>query len=342
MDSQPENVANNENKNENKIVIADQNNKTIRDEIYNLEFGHYLENEKIDYRLFFTHAKDITKSFKTLELLPEDRKVLWRAFKHLCDNVRKKQDDEWESKRGESEKIASEIMTQIEKAVVLGSDANSQSEFDKANNILIKCLNKLKKISDNLLRNERKKCWSTWKKAKDDHETRREKIGEAAFNNLSEKANNILKIGTEDNPHDAIKMIREVRTEIKNSILTRRQYKDVHEILQKAGDVAIGRIKDGSFATSRSRIRNLIEDDPKRLQDKLPKVKFILGKKEEELDKLENEINYLDELIENYDGSDNAYITKIEIYVSEKEEKIEEVFKDVKDLKAKIKEIEEN
>lgn len=340
MDSQPENSANNEN--ENKIVIADQNNKTIRDEIYNLEYGHYGDDGKRDYKLFFTHAKEITKLFKTLELLPEDRKVLWRTFKHLCDNVRKKQDKEWESKRGESEKIAAEIMEQIEKAVELGSNANTQSEFDKANNILIKCLNKLKKISDFLLRNERKKCWNAWKKAKDDHETRREQIGQTAFNKLSEEANNILGIATDDNPHDAIKMIREVRTEIKNSILTRKQYKDVHEILQKAGDVAIGRIKDGSFATSRGRIRSLLEDDSKRLKDKLPKIKFMLGKKEEELDKLENEIDYLDELIENYEGNDNAYISKIENYINEKEDKIEEVFKDVKDLKAKIKEIEEN
>ncbi|MCC7430353.1 hypothetical protein IT568_05885 [bacterium] len=323
-----------EKKSKQKIVVVEENAKSIKDEIYNLEFGH-IQGEHRNYKGFFIHAKQITELFKSLEILNEDRKTLWKSFKHLCDKVRSEQKESQEKfsvQKESSNQVRDEIIAIIEKASEIGLNATTQSEFDKANNLLIKALVHLKKQNPQLIRIDSKNCWNTWKKVKDEQETRKAKLGQESYDILAKITNTALETAKEGNPHEALKLIKEIRSQIRNAILTRVQYRELNTTLQQVGDIAIGRIKENK------EVREEKEKEWLEYQkQKLPALKHRLQKREEELEKLENEIDYLDGLIANYDGNDSTYKDKVESYIFEKEDKIDVVYKDIKNLRSKVK-----
>jgi hypothetical protein len=85
-------------------------------EIDMLSSGHW-DMVQRKYREFWDHAKEISHLFKTLKpLSQEDRDKLWEKFSNICEEVKRKQNSEHESRKFKSEQHRNSILSEIEHA----------------------------------------------------------------------------------------------------------------------------------------------------------------------------------------------------------------------------------
>ncbi len=107
-----------ETKSDKNLEIAQRNAKTIAWDIDMLASGHW-DMFKRKYKDFWEHAGQISKLFKTLKpILPADREKLWDKFSSICDDVKRKQNAEHESRIFKSKQHYNEIIRQIGRARV--------------------------------------------------------------------------------------------------------------------------------------------------------------------------------------------------------------------------------
>lgn len=95
---------------------AKSNAKKIGWEIDMLSSGHW-SNFQRTYREFWDHARQISRMFKNLKpLLREDREELWEKFSNICEDVKRKQNSEHETRTFKSGHHRDSIIMKIERA----------------------------------------------------------------------------------------------------------------------------------------------------------------------------------------------------------------------------------
>lgn len=92
------------------------NANKIEREIEILSSGHW-NNFQRQYREFWEHAKLISNLFKiTKPLLHEDREKLWSEFNSVCEEVKRKQNSEYENRKYKSEQHRDNILSEAERS----------------------------------------------------------------------------------------------------------------------------------------------------------------------------------------------------------------------------------
>ena len=109
------------------------NASKIGHEIENLRYSHTDSNAPLfstryHYREFWSHAKEVSEMFKSLRLLREDRERLWSRYRGICDDVKRKQDEE----RQESNRNREIIESLITDAYHQAGGSSDKIELDKA------------------------------------------------------------------------------------------------------------------------------------------------------------------------------------------------------------------
>lgn len=95
---------------------ARANAKAIESEIQSISSGHW-DWFKRQYKDFWVHARQISEMFKTFKpLRKEDRERLWEKFNNICEEVKRKQNSEYENRKFKSEQHRNSIISEIERA----------------------------------------------------------------------------------------------------------------------------------------------------------------------------------------------------------------------------------
>ncbi|MDI6806381.1 MAG: hypothetical protein QMD14_01025, partial [Candidatus Aenigmarchaeota archaeon] len=173
---------------------AKSNASKIEHEIENLRYNHLDQNApnispiipfsttRYHYREFWSHAKEISEMFKSRKLLMEDRERLWSRYKSICDDVRRKQDEE----RQESSRNREIIESLITSAYHQADGSRDKENLDRAKSMQTETLRKMKE--SRLFKEDREHCWKYWKETNEKIFWKRHELQESNFLHAKEDA----------------------------------------------------------------------------------------------------------------------------------------------------------
>jgi hypothetical protein len=159
-----------------------ENARNLESEIsrFRSDYGDPLGLTQFRYREFWDHAKRVSAMFKQ-SLFREDRERLWAAYSVACEETRKAQAREYETRLNNSREKRDLVMSKIREAYFQAKGAASSSEFAQADALLSEALAWMKNgwegfnavtqlISSalntgNMTYEDREECWAEWKEA---------------------------------------------------------------------------------------------------------------------------------------------------------------------------------
>src|SRR5712692_477688 len=112
-----------------------ENARSLETEINRLQsdYGDRLGLFWRRYDEFWAHARRISEMFKTLKpLFQEDRERLWAAYSSACEDTRKAQARERETRRNDSREKRDLVMSKIREAYFQAKGATDSAEFADA------------------------------------------------------------------------------------------------------------------------------------------------------------------------------------------------------------------
>jgi NADH dehydrogenase/NADH:ubiquinone oxidoreductase subunit G len=141
---------------------ARANAKAIESEIQSISLGHW-DWFKRQYKDFWTHARQISDLFKTLKpLTKEDRERLWNKFSSICEDVKRKQNSEYEDRKFKSEQRHNAIISEIERArpcTLFGLDPPDVDEMKALGQVLRKAGKMLSDCKSEMLGEHKQECF---------------------------------------------------------------------------------------------------------------------------------------------------------------------------------------
>jgi len=308
---------------------AQNNASLLKHELENLQ-NNYCDTDMLGYRShyryreFWMHAREISEMFKTLKpLLREDRESLWQKYQSICEEVKRKQNEEREESRRNRELLESLITEAYHQA----EGSSDKEELDKAKSMQTETLRMLKERR--LFREDREALWRYWKETNEKIFWKRHEIQESNFLHAKDEANSALNIAYYGDPYEALEKVKEVQRSLRGVYMSRDQRHELHEILSDAWNKAISRIgeikeeKRRKYEEWRERMENLIE----RWESSIEKSEEYISRLEEQIDRLEEE---------EANARTDEYAERVRGWIEEKEEKISDVREQIKQWEEKI------
>lgn len=155
------------------IEQAKANARILEDEIQKLSSGHWDWLER-QYKDFWSHAKQISKLFKELKpLKKEDRERLWSNFNYICEDIKRKQNEEWEKRLYKSKEYKNLIMDTAYKARVntfFGFDPPDVEDMKRLGQVLKESSSLLSEYKSDMLGEHKKECFELIKEIRSEHD----------------------------------------------------------------------------------------------------------------------------------------------------------------------------
>ncbi|MCQ1536669.1 hypothetical protein FTO70_13520 [Methanosarcina sp. KYL-1] len=150
----------------------DSNINKLNSELYNLEHGHYNFGKR-DYRGFWEHAKTISGMFKEMKLPGETRQELWEKFSEICDDLKRKQNNENENFRSWSLHYRDMIMRDARTARpcdLFGLDPTTANQMKDLGKVLSGSRHLLSEHKHEMLGEHKKECFELIQEVQHDHD----------------------------------------------------------------------------------------------------------------------------------------------------------------------------
>lgn len=328
---------------------AEQNKKSLESYIEDLklESAGFLG---INYKEFWTKAKEISSLFKTLRPLKrEEREELWHKFSSLCDEIKRKQEKERDKKLENSKQKKSLIESKIKEAYYAAKGANSISDLQRSKELLNEALGWMKNgwggfnIPTQLVesavggegiltKEDRDVCWQKWKEANETVKYRREELSRQNYEHFKSRAYGTLNSAEYDDPKDAKSKIRDVQQEMKGTFMSRDQFQDVHNILDTAWKKACDR-QQKAYEERQTRHKEWAD----HMQKNIERWSELIQKNEDVISKIESQIDKCQEMEQNASSSDFA--STVRGWIEEKYQKIEQIRDTNRSLEEKIRSV---
>ncbi len=310
------------------------NASKIEHEIESFQSSHYesglLGNRTYRYGEFWAHAKGITEMFKTLKpLLREDREQLWERYQSVCEDVKRKQNEEREESRRNREIIESLITDAYHQA---GGESGpmgvqvDKEDLDKAGSTQTDALRRMKETR--FFREDREALWKYWKETNEKIFWKRHETQESNFLHAKEEASSAIDTAYYGDPYEALKKIKEVQGSLRGAYINRSQRHELYGTLGDAWDKAtsrIGEVKEEK-RTKHEEWRERMESNIERWESNVEKAEGYISSLEEQISRLEGEEA----------NASERHAEKIRGWIEEKQEKIEEVREQIKELEEKL------
>ena len=223
---------------------AKSNTRVVEREISSLEANRNVWTQ----REFWIHAKEISNMFRAMKpLWKEERERLWARFDSTCKAAK---GEETNQSRGRRELVEGKISA----ARAHAEYARNLEDLSKAENLLSTALAWIKPGWDgfnfgtelvanltfnkgNLTREDRAYCWEQWKSTKDTIRHKRQELCQETFRHFERKALQILDLAKRE-PNEAKEMIKETQRELKGVRMSRDQFQQIRNMLNKAWESA--------------------------------------------------------------------------------------------------------
>jgi len=328
---------------------AKSNASQIEREIENLRYNHLDRNApnispiipfpvtRYYYHEFWTHAKQVSEMFKGLSLLKEDRERLWSNYRSICDDVRRKQDEE----HHESSKNRESIERLITDAYWHAKGSRDKEELEKAKSMQTETLRMMRE--SRLLKEDREAVWKYWKEVNEKIFFERQGLQESNFLHAKGDAGRCLNTAYHGDPYEALEEIKEVQRSLHGVYMNRDQRNEIHEILSNAWDKAtsrIGEIKEEKRKKHEEWLHRQ-EERKKKYEEWRERTESNIERWENNIEKAEHYISSLEEQIDRLeDEAANArteeYAERVRGWIEEKQEKIENVRENIRGWEEKI------
>lgn len=290
------------------------NASRIEHEVENLKNNHcdtdlLLYRSNYRYSDFWVQAKQVSEMFKELKLGRDDRERLWSEFGDICDEVKKRQNED----RVESVRNRELLDSLITDAHHQAGGAGNRDELDKARSMLEYIRDELK--SRLLFREDRDALWASWRQANENLYWRRNSLQEGNYQNLKEDANGARRTAYNGDPYEARQEIMRVQADMRGAFISRDQGQELHDILQDAWEQV------------NSRNQEMKEDHIKRWERNVENAENFISRLEEEIRKLEGM---------EADAKSDEYAEMVRGWIEEQQDKIAEVQSQVKGWEDRI------
>ncbi|MFH1652543.1 MAG: hypothetical protein ABIE74_00645 [Pseudomonadota bacterium] len=142
--------------------IARVNAKAVESAIQSLAAGHW-DMFKRQYKEFWAHARQVSDMFKTLKpLCHEDRERLWEKFSSVCEEVKRKQHSDYDTRKFKSEQHRNDIIREAESArpcSLFGLDPPDVEEMKVLSRVLRNAGSILSKYKEEIFGEHKQECF---------------------------------------------------------------------------------------------------------------------------------------------------------------------------------------
>lgn len=314
----------------------------IEREIEGLRYNHRDSSApflsiRYHYREFWAHAREISQLFKSSRLLREDRERLWESYREICEEVRRKQNEE----RGESERSREILQSLITDAYFRSEGATSRQDLDQAKSMQSETLRLMKERR--LSRDDREKLWKYWKEVSGKITFRRQELQQSSYLHVREGARRCHSTAYNGDPYQALREIREVSGDLRGAYLDRDRRSEIRDTLNDAWKRAMSRIAETKEEKKRKHeewLRRKEERERKhrewraRTEANIERWESNVEKAERVLSRLEANIDRLEDMAAN--ARTDAYADRVRGWIQENYQRIQSIRESVREFESKI------
>lgn len=321
---------------------AKSNASEIEREIENLRYNHLDSNAPLfttryHYREFWSHAKEISEMFKSSKLLREDRERLWRSYQEICEDVKRKQNEE----RHESERNREIIQSLITDTYFQAEGSSDKQDLDKAKSMQSETLQLMKERR--LLKEDREHCWKYWREVNEKIHWKRHSLWESNFLHAKEDASRCLNTAYYGDPYEAIEEIKEVQRSLRGVYMNKDQRHEIHDTLGDAWNKATSRIaviKEEKKRKHEEYLRRKEEREIKyqewreRTESNIERWENNIERAEYIISKIEDNINKLEDMAAN--ARTDSYADRVRGWIEENYQRILDIRESIREWESKI------
>lgn len=344
-------------KNDGKWVEeARSNASTIEREIENLRDNHLDSNAPLfttryHYREFWSHAKEVSEMFKSLKLLREDRERLWGSYQSICEDVKRKQNEEQE----ESSRNREIIESLITDAYYQAEGSGDKEDLDKAKSMQSETLQLMKERR--LFREDREHCWKYWREVNEKIHWKRHSLWESNFLHAKEDASRCLNTAHYGDPYEALGEIKEVQRSLRGVYISKDQRHEIYDTLGDAWNKStsrIGEIKEEKRRKHEAWLQRQEERKRKheewlhrkeererkyqewreRMESNIERWENNIEKAEHAISKIEANIDKLEDMAAN--ARTDEYADRVRGWIDENYQRVQDIRESIREWESKI------
>ncbi len=211
------------------------------------------------YKTFWDEANEIPALIESLSPLPpNDKDRLMDEYDRVCKGMKRKQEQEWQARKGQSQENRIAIENKIQEALTYAEGAGDDTQaLTKAQAMLKEAITWLKDKGENdsastepipsgsvLMREDQQSCWDKWRAANDLVFNSRQSIWDSGYEQVIPKAKAALEEATNGDSFHTLEMVKAVQIELKEISLNRTQREEIRGILNDAWEVAIAKVNE--------------------------------------------------------------------------------------------------
>jgi hypothetical protein len=207
------------------------------------------------FRDFWSHVRQVNELLKQSPALQRDeRQALFERLGQLCERAKAMQvqrHKEFDRRQSVSEHKRGLVESKIRDAEWQIKASSSGEEFTKAGELLREALQWMKNgwagfnvptqavewNDGKMLRGDHDACWARWQEVNELLRARRQEVGEFNFGEFERQAYEAVQEASYD-PKRAKEHVREVQNSIRNSIMSKFQFGEIHRLLDRAWEEA--------------------------------------------------------------------------------------------------------
>ncbi|MFO8102263.1 MAG: MBL fold metallo-hydrolase [Dehalococcoidia bacterium] len=322
------------------------NIETVEDRLDELSFL-ITTTSNFQYKDFWNKAQEIPSIIESLNPLPPaEKERLLEAHDNICNQMKKKQQREWESRKDRSTQDRQRLEQKIDQAWALTTSAPDDIKtLSKAQGLLKEALTLLKSEGENpapengndqpatvLLRDDRQICWEKWHRTNDLVHQYRLAIWDRGFEQMEPLAKSALEEANEGNPQQALEKVKKAQQHLKSLSLNKTQREQIRDTLNTAWDTAIYKVNE-----IRDEKRRKYEEWISRIEGQFKELTSQFQQNEETISRLQAEVEQFKEAIQSIKSRE--YGDKLREEIAKKREKIKELGVVNRQLEGKIENV---
>jgi hypothetical protein len=325
-----------------------QNAQRIESEIDSLSSGHKGLLGDMDYKAFFTHAKQISEMFKaTRPLFRGDRERLWARFSGLCDETRGRQQSERNRRKEISRRRRESVEEKIAHAELVirsspdveylrGADRDLEDAlammkggwgyikdgFSQAGTELFAAMTN---DDGKLIPEDHEICWRRWQEARKSYRLRLQDLRQANYEHAHRQAVAAYNLACSGDPYEAVETIKTTRAGLKGLSMAKDSAAIIQRMLDDAWQKATSRIEQNKAERQRKHEEWQRKQNEwrERQADHIERWQAEIDRGEDVIDDLRRQIDHLHDKLQ--DAWSDDYISNMEGWIREKEDKIRDI-----------------
>ncbi len=298
------------------------------------------------YKEFWDKAQEIPALIESLTPIPpDDKERLLEAHANICNEMKRKQQREWQDLKGKSTQDRQYLEQKIDQACTLAKSAPDDIKaLSRAQGMLKEALALLKSNGGNasassetegnlvLMREDRQACWEKWHQTNELIHNSRLAIWSRSFEQIEPQAKAALDEANEGNPNQALEKIKKTQQHLKVLSLNKIQREQIRDMLNSAWDTAIYKVNE-----IRDEKRHKYEEMIGRIEGQFKELTGQFQQNEETISKLQAEVEQFKEAIQSIRSRE--YGDKLRDEIAKKREKIKELGVVNRQLEGKIENV---